>query len=323
MATQAKQDSSKKGGRGGKRTTSGGRGGSVSSRSTRDEEKGRQTKLDLEDKQQSAPGAMRRFGSSVAEGWRGIHPQLKRDALAFFLIGVAIVIALREWFGISGQAGEVIHHGVAGLVGIFSVVAPVVLVLWAVGLITARKSGEAIAYRFAGMLGVTVAATGLVQIGMGNPPISPFALIEGAGGLFGWFFTYPLARLLSSWGAGVVLVLLLIYSILVSFRTPVREVPARVSSLWARVTGKTSDGQIEEEPAGLATAGDEWLQREGAKDLSQSSSKKGRSRLRRGAKSEPVSQVHLESDGPFGLGEGVAHVDPSSGPVSQLSLIHI
>ncbi len=316
MATQAKQSSSTKGGRGGKRTTSTNRGGSTRSNSGQPQGKGRQEELRFEDGETKAPGPLRRFGSSVASGWRGIPPQLKRDALAFLMIAAAVIIALREWFGISGQAGEAIHHAVAGLVGIFSVIAPLVLVFWAVGLITARKSTEDIAYRFAGMLGVTVGATGLVQVAKGNPPISPFAELEDAGGLFGWFFTYPLAKLLSGWGAGLVLVLLIVYSILVAFRTPVREVPERVSTLWKKITGRAGEDDQEEDRVGLATAGDEWLQREGAKDLANSTKRKPRKRLLRGRKAEEPTQVPLEPEGPFGLGSGVAEVDLRSGAMS-------
>ncbi|WRS29426.1 DNA translocase FtsK [Actinomycetaceae bacterium MB13-C1-2] len=319
MATQAKQSSSTKGGRGGKRATSTNRGTGARSNSNQSQEKARQGELEFEDGGQKSHGPIRNFGSSVAMGWRGIPPQLKRDALAFLLIAAGIIVALREWFGISGQAGEAIHHAVAGLVGVFSVIAPLVLVFWAVGLITARKSTEAIAYRFAGMMGVVVAATGLVQVAKGNPPISPFGGLEDAGGLFGWFFTYPLAQLLSGWGAGLVLVLLLLYSILIAFRTPVREAPGKVAALWRKITGATDSGEAEQEETrvGLATAGDEWLQREGAKDLANSNKRKPRRKLLRGKKSEEIAQVPVEPEGPFGLGSGVAEVDSRSGAMSQ------
>ena len=45
---------------------------------------------------------------SVGSGAKDLDPALRRDGLAFLLLGVAIVIALREWFGLSGIAGEVL-----------------------------------------------------------------------------------------------------------------------------------------------------------------------------------------------------------------------
>lgn len=271
--------------------------------------RGKQTEADFSDEEKT-PGALRRFGSSVAAGWRAIHPQLKRDALAFFLVALAVIIALREWFDISGQAGQAIHHFVAGAVGIFAVAAPIALVLWAVGLVRARKSSEAVAYRFAGSVGAVVALTGLVQVSRGNPPISPFAAIEDAGGVIGWFFSYPLALLLSVWGAGVVLVLLLVYSLLVAFRTPVREVPGKVSALWVSVTqrGKGEGTSPEsDDPVGLATAGDEWLVREGNQDVAATP----RTPLRPARKKPAVAEegTARADQGPFGLGQGVAEFD--------------
>lgn len=307
-----------------------GRGGSTAKSSTgatrnrggatHPQGKGQQQKLPLDGEQRRSPGKIKGFWSSLEAGWNGIHPQLKRDALAFLLIAFAIIIALREWFGKSGQAGDYIHHAVAGLVGVFSVIAPLVLVFWAVSLITARKSSEAIAYRFAGMVGIIVASTGLVQVFKGNPQLSPFSGVEDAGGLFGWFFTYPMVRLLSPWGGGLLLVLLLLYSVLVAFRTPVREVPQKFNALVAKLRGTDSEKTEEEQTSvGLASAGDEWLQREGSEDVA--SAKKsifGRSPKRQ--KPAPVAEVPAVvpvTDGPFGLGAGVAHVDPGSSAVKQ------
>ena len=253
----------------------------------------------------NSAGFFSRAASSIREGWRSVHPQLKRDALAFFLVAVAVTVALREWFDVSGQAGEGIHHAVAGAVGLFAPVVPVLLLFWAFTLIRARKSSEALAYTFAGMVGVTLALTGLAQIGGGNPPVSDFVAVEGAGGLLGWFFTYPLVRLLGPWATGVALVLLLIYSILVALRTPVREVPQKSQALIAKF--RRAPETTADEPEGLATAGDEWL----AKESRGESSVVRRPRVRRSgfkAPAEPEEVVSLdrglrEDEPEEGLGE--------------------
>ena len=64
----------------------------------------------------------------MIRAWRATDAQVKRDALAFIVMAVAVLVALREWFGISGQAGDFIHLCAAGFVGIFSVVLPIILV---------------------------------------------------------------------------------------------------------------------------------------------------------------------------------------------------
>lgn len=207
--------------------------------------------------------SLKRAFKSIVQGWRGTDAQLKRDAFAFVCLALAVIVALREWFGISGGAGTVIHHTVAGAVGIFSVVVPVVLVWLAVVLFRARKENSSVPHVVVGSLGVAVAVTGLVQISRGNRPFSPFANLESSGGLLGWVFTYPLTLLLSGWGAGAVLVLLLCYSVLLMTRTPVREVPERVSLLWNKLRGGSSEerGKTDKQTDdAFASSGDEWLE---------------------------------------------------------------
>ena len=46
--------------------------------------------------------AIARAGASMVRGWKATDPQVKRDAAAFIALAAAIVIALREWFQISG-----------------------------------------------------------------------------------------------------------------------------------------------------------------------------------------------------------------------------
>src|SRR5687767_15395298 len=60
-----------------------------------------------------AGGAVRRVGSSARE----LEPEHRRDGLGFFLIGMAIVVAAREWWSFEGAVGDVIHAVVAGTFG--------------------------------------------------------------------------------------------------------------------------------------------------------------------------------------------------------------
>ncbi len=206
-----------------------------------------------DDESRSGPWA------ALRDGWRSVHPQLKRDALAFALMALAAVIALREWFGISGTAGDVIHHVVAGTLGIFAVFVPAVLVGFAVALLRSKSSDSGVVHWAAGSIGVAVALTGLAQIFKGNPPLRPFAELEAAGGWVGWFFAYPLGRLFGSWGAAILLTLLLIYSFLLALQTPVREAAKSLKGLFSKALNATVSKR-EATSAGLATAGDEWLE---------------------------------------------------------------
>lgn len=216
------------------------------------------------------PGPFRRAVAAVGRGlrsvyraWREANSQLKRDAFAFVALAVAAIVALREWFGISGHAGEAIHHVVAGSVGVFAVAIPVVLVVLAFTLFRARRDDSRLPYTVAGGAGALIALTGLVQVAKGNPSLQPFVGVEEAGGVLGWVLGYPLTVLLSPWGSGIVLSLLLVYSVLVMTRTPLREIPGNTRRLLNAAAAKRAGRgtrQPQADQGGLASAGDPWLQ---------------------------------------------------------------
>ena len=189
--------------------------------------------------------ALGRAGVGAVRAWKATDSQVKRDAAAFVAVAAAIVIALREWFQISGEAGDAIHHASAGLFGIFSVVLPLVLIALAVELVSARSGRSALPHHVAGGIGITAALTGLVHISRGNPAMGTDPGIEAAGGLIGWFVARPLALLLSGWGAGALMILLLAYSILLATRTAVADVPARLRDLAAHLSGERPEGNAE------------------------------------------------------------------------------
>lgn len=189
--------------------------------------------------------ALGRAGVGAVRAWKATDSQVKRDAAAFVAVAAAIVIALREWFQISGEAGDAIHYASAGLFGIFSVVLPLVLIALAVELVSARSGRSALPHHVAGGIGITAALTGLVHISRGNPAMGTEPGIEAAGGLLGWFVARPLALLLSGWGAGALMILLLAYSILLATRTAVADVPARLRDLAAHLSGERPEGNAE------------------------------------------------------------------------------
>ncbi|WP_245862130.1 DNA translocase FtsK [Georgenia soli] len=180
---------------------------------------------------------------SVGSGAKDLDPALRRDGLAFLLLGVAIVIALREWFGLSGIAGDVIHHVAAGVVGVLGVLLPLVLVAMAVRLMRHPERAQANARVSIGLTAVIAAVCGLIHIGLDLPsPADDFAAVERAGGLLGWLLGTPLTILLSEWGAVPILVLVGLFGILVVTATPVAAVPARLRSAGAWFLGRPADG---------------------------------------------------------------------------------
>ncbi|WP_418605518.1 DNA translocase FtsK 4TM domain-containing protein [Georgenia sp. SUBG003] len=187
---------------------------------------------------------------SVGSGAKDLDPALRRDGLAFLLLGLAIVIALREWFGLSGIAGNVVHHVAAGVVGVLGVLLPLVLVGMAVRLMRHPERAQANARVSIGLTAVIAAVCGLIHIGLDLPsPGTDFAAVERAGGLLGWLLGTPLTILLSEWGAVPILVLAGLFGILVVTATPVAAVPARLRGAGSWLLGR----QAEEADGGEAS----------------------------------------------------------------------
>ena len=71
----------------------------------------------------SAPGA----APFAAPGTGPSGGRYRRTGWAFLILALAAVLALREWFGISGAAGDLLHHIAAGPVGVLGVFVPPLL----------------------------------------------------------------------------------------------------------------------------------------------------------------------------------------------------
>ena len=83
-----------------------------------------------------------------------------------------------------------------------------------------------------GLLAVLVGGLGLLHLARGAPPAdSAPAVLQDSGGLVGAIIAAPLARLLSTWGAGALFACVLFLGTLISTRTSVAAVARGVSSM--------------------------------------------------------------------------------------------
>lgn len=191
-------------------------------------------------------GRRSRAGGSPAPESQDASPQsrYRRTGWAFLILALAVVTGLREWFGVSGVAGGLLHHIAAGPVGVLGLVVP--LLLGALGVAMLRV------HRFAGVhvriavggLGVLAGVTGIIQVAAGNPsPGRGVDAIEGAGGLLGWIVGYPLAILFSSVGAVILFILLIVFSLLVLSGLTVADVRERLAS--GRGADADGDGEAD------------------------------------------------------------------------------
>ena len=172
---------------------------------------------------------------AVTRAAKGGDPRLRKDGLAFLLLAVAIVIAIREWFGLSGLAGDVIHHAAAGLIGVLGVLLPVLLAILAIRLFRNPEDSRANGRVTIGVGILVAAVAGLVHIGSDLPsPLEDLAAAEAAGGVLGWALAAPLVLLFTVWAAVPLLVLLAVLALLIITATPVAAVPGRLAGAFRR-----------------------------------------------------------------------------------------
>jgi S-DNA-T family DNA segregation ATPase FtsK/SpoIIIE len=171
----------------------------------------------------------------VGDGVRGVDPSVKQSVAALMWLGLAIVVAAREWFGWGSPLGDFSHWLVAGTFGVLAVVLPVLLLLLVVRMLrhpaeTDETMGIAI-----GVFLVAWAVAGIIHIGVGPPsPDHGLEGVQGAGGVLGYIVGGALSNLLTAPFAIVVLVLVALSGVLVATRTPVRDVWPRVRHLVDR-----------------------------------------------------------------------------------------
>lgn len=178
--------------------------------------------------------AVRKVGQSASE----LEPEHKRDGLGLFLIALAIVVAAREWWGLSGSAGGVIHAVVAGTFGRVSLVLPVFLLAVGVRVLRAPNDDAGVNRIVVGSVALAMSVCGLVHIWAGMPkPTGTLEEVRDGGGMIG-YLTAALPMLgLRIWGAIPVLVLLGLFGVLVITKTPVHRIPARLRGAYDHLFG--------------------------------------------------------------------------------------
>ena len=192
-----------------------------------------------------AGGTVRRIGRSASE----LEPEHRRDGIGFFLLGLAVVVAAREWWGLKGLAGEVIHAVVAGTFGRVAYAVPIALLLFAIRLLRAPGDLASTNRITIGSTALTFAAAGLVHIsaGLPSPPDGAVAMRD-AGGIIGCLASSPIVAAVRTWGAVPLLLLLGVFGLLVMSATPVHLIPTRLRDLrdWVlrrpRGTDALADG---------------------------------------------------------------------------------
>ncbi len=194
-----------------------------------------------------AGGAVRRVGRAA----RDVGPEHRRDGVGFTLVALALVVAAREWWGLPGVVGEVVHAVVAGTFGRLAYVLPVLLLAFGIRVLRAPEHAAATNRMLVGAAALTVAACGVASLADGIPaPAQGADGLRGAGGVVGFLASSPAAAAVSSAGAYALLLLLGIFGLLVLTATPIRMVPQRLRQARSLLLGtRAADPPPSDPPA--------------------------------------------------------------------------
>src|SRR5882757_7700069 len=154
----------------------------------------------------------------------------RRDGLGIVLLALAVVSAAGIWWGAGGPVGTAITLGVTTVIGGASAPLPVLLLGIGVYLMCTPSRPEIRPRVVLGGLLLALGVLGLAHV-LGGAPID----LPGwrvAGGALGYVAGAPLIVGLTGRVAAPVLGLVALYGLLLITGTPVREVPARLRSLF-------------------------------------------------------------------------------------------
>ncbi|WP_406831386.1 DNA translocase FtsK 4TM domain-containing protein [Pedococcus sp. KACC 23699] len=194
-----------------------------------------------------AGGAVRRVGN----GARDLEPEHRRDGFGFLLLGLAIVVAAREWWALEGPVGDVIHAVVAGTFGRVAYAVPLALLYLGVRLLRAPQEDGANSRIGIGLSTLAFAACGLTHVAAGIPtPPQGADVMRDGGGIIGFLASSPLQAAVSVYGTVPILLMLGFFGLLVMTATPVHMIPERLAELRDHLLhrGVEYDEPVDAEP---------------------------------------------------------------------------
>lgn len=178
-------------------------------------------------------------GAARALGPETLAREERRDGLPFFLVLLAIAGAVVEWFLINDPVARTLDaYTFGGLFGRVAFALPVVMLMFAVWLFRHPSSVHDNTRIGIGLGMLLITVSGLCHLFGGQPsPSAGMPVLATAGGILGWMLAQPLILLITDVGAGIVLGLLGLLSLLILTKTPPNRIPQRFRELYEWLFG--------------------------------------------------------------------------------------
>ena len=178
-----------------------------------------------------AVGSMVRAVTGVGQA----DPAYTRDGLCFLLLIGTVLFIASEWFRVEGALGQGLHYTSSALLGVMSVVLPVVLCIVAIRLMrhTAPDSGNPRVV--AGWIMLLWSVCSIIDVVVASDSRTfDIATLQNAGGLLGFVLGSPLAWGLSKPFAIVIFTVMLLFSLLMITGLHVEQIGAFFARIFSR-----------------------------------------------------------------------------------------
>ncbi|WP_025158341.1 FtsK/SpoIIIE family DNA translocase [Leifsonia aquatica] len=178
-------------------------------------------------------------GAFRALGPEKLSKEERRDGFPFFLVLLAVAGAVIEWFLINDQVARTLDSWTFGMLfGRVAFALPVVMVMFAAWLFRHPSSVHDNTRIGIGVGILLLMVSGLCHLFSHHPtPTDGIAALAQAGGVLGWLIAAPLSMLITPYGAGAVIILLLLLSLFIITKTPPNKLPSRIRELYSYLFG--------------------------------------------------------------------------------------
>jgi len=189
-------------------------------------------------------------GIGVAR-WEVTHDQ-RRDGYALFLLLLAALVAIREWWQVPGAFFGAVHTVTAGTFGIISVVLPLLLAGWSLRMFRRPDLVRANSRIALGMAILLAALAAIASIAARMPaPADGISALAHGGGVLGYLAAAPVASLVPPVAVVVLYAVVAFFGVLVLTATPVESLPSRLRGAYQMLVGHSEDEDAEREAFGL------------------------------------------------------------------------
>ena len=181
-----------------------------------------------------------------------VAPEQRRDGYALFLLLIAILVAVVEWWQSAGPVLGAVHTVVAGTFGISSMVIPLLAAGWSLRMFRRPdqvRANTRIALGIAILL-TAISAIASVSARLPAPADGIDALARG-GGVLGFLAAAPLEALLPPVAVVVIHSILIAFGVLVLTATPVESIPSRLRDVYDVAVGRSEEEDAERVAFGL------------------------------------------------------------------------